>query len=113
VSKRFFRKEKRKGRKSPFDYVNFEAGERGGSVFEAVLTVTQLSPPCLSFVFAPPNLTLSWPTNASAFTLIGTPSLDWPILWMPLTNGITVNGTNETITINAGSGNQYYKLTAP
>ena len=83
------------------------------TLVNGVLTVTQPFPPFLSYVFAPPNLTLSWPTNASAFTLIGTPSLDGPIVWTPLTNGITVNGTNETITINPGSGNQYYKLTAP
>jgi hypothetical protein len=83
------------------------------ALVNGVLTVTQPSPPFLSFVFAPPNLLLSWPTNASAFILIGTPSLDLPAAWTPVSNGITVNGTNDTMMINASSGNQYYKLTAP
>jgi len=51
--------------------------------------------------------------NASPFILIGTPSLDLPATWPRVSGGITVNGTNDTITINASSGNEYYKLTAP
>ena len=56
---------------------------------------------------------LSWPTNASAFVLNRTASLSLPITWIPVTSGITVNGTNNTITINTSSGNQFYALIAP
>jgi hypothetical protein len=56
---------------------------------------------------------LSWPTNASAFVLNRTPSLSSPITWTPVTSGITVNGTNNTTTINDNSGNQFYILIAP
>jgi hypothetical protein len=77
------------------------------------LTVVGLTQPSLDFVFEPPNVMLSWPTNASAFVLSRTPSLASPITWTPVTSGISVNGTNNTITINASGGNQYYKLIAP
>jgi hypothetical protein len=56
---------------------------------------------------------LSWPTNSSAFVLNRTASLKLPITWIPITSGISVIGTNNTITIDASSGNQYYILIAP
>lgn len=74
------------------------------------LTVTL---PILSFMADPPNLILSWTTNASAFVLSGTDRLGSPSIWTPVTNGIATNGTSNTITINARSGNQYYELIAP
>jgi hypothetical protein len=69
--------------------------------------------PSLSFALNLPNMVLSWPTNASAFVLNRTASLTPPVAWTPVTSGITVNGTNYTITINARSGNQFYQLIAP
>jgi hypothetical protein len=42
-----------------------------------------------------------------------TPSLSSPITWTPVTSGITVNGTNNTTTINDSTGNQFYILIAP
>jgi hypothetical protein len=36
-----------------------------------------------------------------------------PSMWTPVTSGISINGTSNTITISAGFGNQYYKLVAP
>jgi hypothetical protein len=81
---------------------------------DGFLTVTgSLPPPSLSFVFNSPNLVLSWPTNAGPFVLNVAASLDSPVIWTPVTAGITVNGANNTTTINAGSGNQYFELIAP
>jgi hypothetical protein len=73
------------------------------------LTVTL---PSLNVVASPPSMILSWTTNASAFVLNHTPSLTAPT-WTPVTTGITVAGTNNTITINASAGDQYYALIAP
>ena len=74
------------------------------------LTVTL---PSLSLVPSPPNVILFWTTNASAFVLNLTTNLASPITWTPVTNGISLNGTNNRITINASNGNQYYALIAP
>jgi uncharacterized protein YaaW (UPF0174 family) len=51
-------------------------------------------------------------TNASGFVLNQTSSLTPPVIWTPVTSGITVSGTNYTITINTGSGAQFYALIA-
>ena len=63
--------------------------------------------PALSVLSRPPDMVLSWPTNASTFVLNRTASLRLPITWTPVTSGITVNGTNNTITINTSTGNQF------
>jgi len=55
---------------------------------------------------------LSWPTNAGAFVLNGTPTLTSPAPWAPVPGNITIDGTNFTITIDASS-HQFYKLIAP
>jgi len=75
-----------------------------------LLTVTL---PLLYVTGSPPNMILTWTTSASAFVLNQTASLAPPITWMPITSGISVSGTNNTITINDGSGSQYYALIAP
>ena len=72
-----------------------------------------LTLPRLTVLSSSTNMILSWPTNASAFVLNRTASLSLPITWIPVTSGITVNGTNNTITINTSSGNQFYALIAP
>ncbi|MGA3265740.1 MAG: hypothetical protein ABSE16_02840 [Verrucomicrobiota bacterium] len=79
------------------------------------IKVTELGPavPSLTVLSSPPNMILSWPTNASAFVLNRTASLSLPITWIPVTSGITINGTSNTITINASSGKQFYALIAP
>jgi hypothetical protein len=81
------------------------------SYVNGVLTVTA---PWLKFAAGPPNTILSWTTNASTFVLMRTASLAPPVTWAPVTNNITVNGTNNTMTINASSGRRYYyRLVAP
>ena len=69
--------------------------------------------PVLNVVANPPNMILSWPTNAAGFVLNQTSSLVSPITWTPVTNGIAVGGTSYTITINTGSGARFYALIAP
>jgi hypothetical protein len=74
------------------------------------LTVTL---PTLYFVADPPNMVLSWTTNASAFVLNFTTNLAPLSTWTPINNGITINGTNYTITVPDNSGNDYFSLIAP
>jgi hypothetical protein len=69
--------------------------------------------PLLDFVFNRPNMLLSWPTNSGVYVLNRTASLAPPVIWTPLNSGITVNGTNYTISINTSGGTQFYQLIAP
>ena len=70
--------------------------------------------PSLTLTASLTNVILSWPANASAFVLNKTASLTLPITsWTPVTKGISVVGTNNTITNNASSGNEFYILIAP
>ncbi|HEX3719358.1 MAG TPA: YDG domain-containing protein, partial [Verrucomicrobiae bacterium] len=59
------------------------------------------------------NIIVSWPTNATVFILNQTASLVPPISWSPVTNSVTVNGANNTVTISSESAkNQYFELIA-
>jgi hypothetical protein len=79
-----------------------------------VLTIGTLSAtvPSLTVVASPPNMVLSWPTNAAGFVLNQTSSLAPPSSWTPVTTGITVSGANYTVTLSTSSGNQFYSLIA-
>jgi endonuclease YncB( thermonuclease family) len=67
--------------------------------------------PSLQIAANLPNVVLSWTTNASAFVLNRTTNLS--LAWTPVTNNLTVIGTNNAVTLNASSGNQFFKLIAP
>jgi hypothetical protein len=69
--------------------------------------------PILNVALSPPNITLSWPTNAGDLVLNYTSSLVPPITWTPITTGITVKGTIYTITVPTEPGNGFYQLIAP
>ena len=57
-----------------------------------------------------PDIVISWPSNAAAFVLNQTASLVPPATWSPMTNAITVNGTNNTVIISAQAGPAYFEL---
>jgi hypothetical protein len=59
-----------------------------------------------------PNIVITWPANATDYVLNRTASLASPVTWLPVTNGITLNGINNTVIINASSGVQYFELLA-
>jgi hypothetical protein len=59
-----------------------------------------------------PNIVLSWPASATDYVLKQTASLAFPVTWSPVTNGITLVGTNNTVTINAASGVRFFELIA-
>jgi hypothetical protein len=84
--------------------------DAAGVLAKRLLTVTA---PRLNVMASPPNMVLSWPTNTDGFGLNQTSSLVSPITWTPVTSGITVSGTNYTITINTASGAEFYALIAP
>jgi Ig-like domain-containing protein len=56
------------------------------------------------------TVTISWPTSATGYNLESEASLASPSTWAPVTNSITPIGTNQTVTVNAGTGNQFFRL---
>ena len=84
--------------------------DAAGVLAEGVLPVTR---PSLNVAVSPPNLILSWPTNAGPLVLNQAPSLIPPISWAPVAGSIILSGTNHTITLNTERGVQFYTLLAP
>jgi predicted TIM-barrel enzyme len=76
------------------------------------LIAAPITSPSLRIAASLPNIVITWTTNATDFVLNQTAGLIPPVKWSPVTNGITVNGTNYTVIINAGSGDQYFMLIA-
>jgi hypothetical protein len=72
--------------------------------------ITSATPPSLQISASKPNIIISWSTNATTYVLNKTASLARPVTWTPVTNSITVNGTNNTVTVNASSGVQFFEL---
>jgi hypothetical protein len=72
--------------------------------------LANITSPSVLILASKPNIVISWSTNATDYMLKQTASLAPPVAWSPVTNGITLSGTNNTVTINAGSGAQYFAL---
>jgi hypothetical protein len=66
--------------------------------------------PSLSVTLSDSSAVISWPTNSTDFTLEGTTNLNSPITWATVTNSVNVTGTNNTVTVSATSGNQFFRL---
>jgi len=71
-----------------------------------------ITAPSVQIAANSPNIVISWTTNAAVFVLKQTGSLKAPLAWSPVTNTITVNGTNNTVVINPNDGAQYFALIA-
>jgi uncharacterized repeat protein (TIGR03803 family) len=78
-----------------------------GTIFRLTLTA---SPPQLTITPAGGTVILSWPTNATGFTLLSTTSLASPAVWT--TNSpapVVINGEN-TVTNPISGTQQFYRL---
>jgi len=78
-----------------------------------VTTVLTAGGPELQVVLSGPNIIISWPSTAVDFVLESTSSLAPPITWNPMTSTPADDGTQKTVTINAGSGEEFYRLRKP
>ena len=67
-------------------------------------------PTSLTIVLSSTNAVISWPSNATGFTLQETATLSSAITWTDVTNSVVVSGTNNTVTVNASSGNNFFRL---
>ena len=74
-----------------------------------------VSPPSLAISsLSSGYLTLSWPSWAANYHLYSTTNLMPPALWLPVTNAITTNGNNFTLTLEAdAAANRFLRLSSP
>ena len=59
------------------------------------------------------SMIVSWPTNATGFTLQSTPSLTPPVTWNDVTNQPTVLGGLITVTNPISSAAEFFRLRMP
>ena len=59
------------------------------------------------------ELILSWPTNATGFTLQSTLRLNPPVTWIEVTNAPALFGTQWTVTNTISAGDRFYRLRKP
>lgn len=69
--------------------------------------------PSLTITLAAPNVILSWPTSATGFTLqelAAFPSTLPPYTWTDVSTLVVISGANNTVTVPASSGNNFFRL---
>ncbi len=89
----------------PGKYVSATVTDNANTTWEFSADLQVLSPPSLSIsqpggghgVTEP--IFIAWPTNPAGFILQQTTNLDHPVIWSSTTNAVTVNGTNNSVTI--------------
>ncbi len=60
----------------------------------------------------PGTVQVSWPTNFSGFELQQNSTLT-PSNWAPVTNAVSVLGTNNSVILSGGKGSQFFRLVKP
>jgi uncharacterized repeat protein (TIGR01451 family) len=71
---------------------------------------TVIDRPALNVSSTAAEVVFSWPTNATTFALEYTDALTPPITWAPATNVVVVADDRFTVTVDAPSGNRFYRL---
>ena len=77
-----------------------------------VTTPFVTAPPTLKIGFVANNIVLTWPTNASTFTLQQNVDLT-ATNWTAYSGSVTNSGTNKTTTISNAVGRMFFRLTSP
>jgi hypothetical protein len=82
--------------------------------FDDLTYAIALAPPTLTIArTAPAEVQLQWPTYYTGFTLETALSLTPPITWNPITNGVTVNGNNYSVSVPTTNAAQFFRLRKP
>jgi hypothetical protein len=69
-----------------------------------------ITAPSVQITGSSPNILISWPTNAANYVLQQTASLIPPVVWTPVTNAITTNGSTTSFVITPTGASGYYEL---
>jgi len=72
--------------------------------------ITALGPPVLTIASAPPNVVVSWPNNATGFSLQQVDTLSSTSNWGTNNTPVIVSGTNNTVTEPATNAARFYRL---
>jgi autotransporter-associated beta strand protein len=76
-----------------------------------IVTVPSVeSQPSLAIALNASDVTISWPTNATGFVLQELAAFSATNVWSDVTNDVIVSGTNNTVTVNSSSGNDFFRL---
>ena len=82
--------------------------------FELTGNVAIPALPALSLNSQPSALTLTWPADASYFTVHSATNLTPPIIWTPLTNAPVLLGNEWRVTLPAATnGQRFFRLQTP
>jgi fibronectin-binding autotransporter adhesin len=67
--------------------------------------------PVLNIARSGPQVTVSWPTNADGFVLQHVPAFSAASnMWTDVTNTVVVSGGNNTVSLEATNGNDFFRL---
>ena len=82
--------------------------------FDDITYAIAIGPPTLTIArTGPAQVRLQWPSYHTGFTLETALSLTPPILWTPITNGVTVNGGVFSVSVNTTEPAQFFRLRKP
>ena len=77
----------------------------------STFTVNVAPMPILALAGGPAgNLALGWPANATNYRLYTTTNLAAPLVWLPVTNGISSSGDSNSVTIPMSAENRFFQL---
>jgi hypothetical protein len=86
----------------------------GQTVYFDDLTYTFGLAPWLTIAkTAPAEVLLQWPTSPAGFTLESASTLGTGSIWNPITSGITINGTVNSVSVSTTSADGFFRLRRP
>jgi hypothetical protein len=86
----------------------------GQTVYFDDLTYTVGSLPRLTIAkTGPAQARLEWGTNYLGFIVQNAATLASPSLWLPISNPVTVNGTNYTVSVSTTNAARFFRLRRP
>jgi len=106
-----------------FNWTNVPAGNyaisarttttSGATANSKIINILVAQVPRLSFTLSNTNFTVFWPTSSVGFSLEFATNLNSPIIWTPVTGGVSIIGTNNSSTIDSPFGSRYFRLRWP
>ncbi len=106
-----------------FNWTNVQAGNytisarttatSGATANSKIINILVTQVPRLSFTQSSTNFTIFWTTSSVGFSLEFATNLNSPILWTPVTDGVSIIGTNNSSAVDAPFGSRYFRLRWP
>ena len=96
----------------PYYYVVTAANWNGESANSSQVTATA-PPPLLLPGYSGGYFTLTWSQAATSLSLYGATNLTAPIVWLPMTNEITISNHTSSAVFKADDQNMFFRLMSP